>query len=738
MPTLTCKFSPTFNRSRRILDSFCMYSSSDFDNMPKEVAKVNKSGNCIVKVLGNNLPRLADWSIRFTGDWKYNAKYGWSFIVEHYELLKPSTLKGLVRYLSSNIFKGVGVTTANAVVKQFKEETLDVIENTPELLLRVPGVNIEKLDTIKECYNKNVAYSKLCSYLSVYSISPNVSSKVYDRFKKDALEMIQANPYILMDIEGIGFVTCEKIARNEGVALDSEIRIKSAIRQTLIDEGIESGHMFMDYSDFEKKCLKTLNEAIVPEPVNTDRFRDIIKKIKDTDVAFRSKLILLKEYDEMEQIISEKVCRMLSPEFKLSVPNETIVQKLEDYCRTCTIQPSEGQKEAIVRSLSNRVSVITGGAGTGKTTILNGIIAVYKSLYPDKEITLLSPTGKAARRITEATNYPAQTIHSKIQIFKEQLEYASEIDPGLVVVDESSMIDANVMAKLSRSIGHKDHQLVLIGDVNQLPSVGCGAILKDLIESNVVPVTRLTEIFRQKDGGSVIDNANIVINNLKKALICDDNFRIITVKNEAEGADKTVETVLNECNEWGIDNVITLSPRRVSKDGKYLCTAEGLNPLIQRLFINSTDVSATFNKTDYYIGDRVLQHVNNKDSSNGDVGVIKNIVQTDDGVFVEIEWENGNTTQENSETMKDITHAYAMSIHKSQGSEYSSVIIPLLSDQICPLFNSNLLYTAITRAKKRVTLIVDSPKVIDYCIANNNVGKRNTLLKLRIQSLSKQ
>ena len=359
MTVLLCKFSSTYNSPTRFSDSFCIYSSNDFDNMPPEVRKVNRSGNAVVKVIGQSLPRLADWTIRFEGEWKHSKGYGYTFFASRYELLTPSTLKGITRFLASKTFPGVGIKTAESIVKEFKAETLDVIEKTPNLLLRVPGINIDKAAIIAECYQKNIAYSKLCSYLATYSISGNASSSVYE--SEMSMEDIKANPYVLLDVKGIGFSTCEKIARTEGVSLDSFARIEGAARNVLTSDSEYAGNMFMLYEDFEQKALQLLNSQLDPAPVSLDRFRDCIRSLsKDGKVVFRGgKCIFLKEYDDAENDSAQMIARLLDQNNMLGLSVKGVSQCLDDYCRSSDIRFTENQKNAVLRSLMTRLSIIT-------------------------------------------------------------------------------------------------------------------------------------------------------------------------------------------------------------------------------------------------------------------------------------------------------------------------------------------------------------------------------------------
>lgn len=732
MKKLLCRFSAHNNRHiKRISDRFAIYSSNDFDNMPPEVAKANVSGSAAVKVVGDNLPRLADWSICFEGDWKYSKKYGYTFYADRYELISPSTKKGIERYLSSKAFPGIGEKTAKAIVEEFKEETLDVIEKTPNLLLRIPGINIDKVGTIAEYYRKNVAYSRLCAFLASYSVSERLAAGVYETLEDKTIEDIRKNPYMLQEVKGIGFQTCEKIARTEGVQLDSFDRMDGATKQILL-ENSEGGDMFMGIEDFEKKSLNLLNNGLNPEPVSQSRFHDYVRHaVKKGKIVIRGKkIVFLKEYDDAEDHIAKKIALMLSDENGLGLSVSKVSGFVDDYCSSSSVRFTDNQKNAVIRSLITRLSIITGGPGTGKTTILKALIEVFRRLHPSDEVILMAPTGKAARRMNQATGYPSSTIHSKLQIYDETKVSSSVLEQGLVVVDEASMIDSLLMEKLLMSVSSKMNQIVFIGDINQLPSVGPGAVLKDMIGSGSIPVSRLTEIFRQKEGASIVENANKV-NEGKADLTYDESFELVTVKNEEDAVEKIKGIYAAETSRWGIDNVALLSPLRRTQN-RFTCVSDGLNSVLQNEIVPTGGTAVVFNGIEYRIGDRVMQWKNTEKSSNGDIGAIEDIIQTDDGLFVKVKWENGNETEETRESMNDIKLAYSISIHKSQGSEYDCCIIPLLSDQICRLFQKNLIYTGITRSKRKCILVTDGDRALDYCVSNNRENRRNTLLMQRI------
>ena len=732
MTKLKCRFfKNSMTSSKKISDSFCIYGSKDFPNIPRKICKPNKSGYAIIKVIGSNLPRLTDWEIEFIGEWRESHKFGYTFFAESHQILSPSTEKGIEKFLCSKSFPGIGEKTAHAIVQEFKGQTLEVIENNPNQLLRVQGITLEKVGLISECYKNNISFSKLSAYLATYGISQNISARINERFGSKSIEIVKENPYSIQDIRGIGFQTCEKIARAEGVALDSYMRLEGAMIDTIRTYCESSGNMFMLYDVFESKTLNNLNNLSEVE-ITQDLFRRAVKKAKDNKIiVFRNKqFVYLKQYDDAEEMCAIKLANMMKS--KVGITFKTIEEQLNNYMNSSTIKLSQGQQNAVVQSLMYRVSIITGGPGTGKTTILKAVIDVYQRLNPNAHITLLAPTGKAAAKMSLSSKHQASTIHSKLQIYEDYVPNPIVIEDGLIVVDETSMVDNLLLEKLLKSVTIRS-QLIFVGDVDQLPSVGAGACLSEMIASESIPVSKLTEIFRQKEDCTIIDNA-AAVNEGRNELVYDDSFELITANSEQDAIEKIEDAYLNECAKYGTENVALLSPLRRTQNGRYSCVSDALNANIQEKVNPAVGTSVIVNGTEYRVNDRILQWKNTKEVNNGDVGVITDIEEEDNGILIKVHWDNGKDTVEDRDSLNDITLAYALSVHKSQGSEYDSVIIPMLANQVCPLFKQNLLYTALTRAKKHIILVADSTqKAIASCIANSDTNKRNTLLGTRIK-----
>jgi len=720
-----------YKKISKNLSDYCIYlcSSSDFDSIPSSIKKEGKK--CYITIVGTNLPAIESVDIEYFGTWVSNKKYGLQFKADSYSLIKPTTEKGIVSFLKSKAFPGIGEKTAKLIVFSFGVDTLNVIKEEPKKLLTVPGITLGKLSQIEKAYKENESYSNLAIFLGAYGFSSDSIIRINKSLGPDAVLKIKDNPYILEDIKGIGFKSCDKIAKSLDVSLDSKERIKGCILECIKTHIMTSGDTCILYEDLERSVLSILNENDCAL-VSSSKVKEVLKLMQEnSEIVFRSKrYVFLSEYDNAEEYAAEKIVN-LKDKKSTFLPMD-ILFYVREYQSNSEIKITEKQTEAVITALENRVSIITGGPGTGKTTIMSAIIYCYKKLC-EKSVVLLAPTGKAARRMHEATGVDASTIHSKIHIYDSSLDIVPENLPeGLIVVDEASMVDGLLFSKLLKAVGTGDYQLLLIGDIDQLPSVGAGSVLYDLITSNVLPVVKLTEVFRQKDGGSIIENANN-INSGNKSLTLDNDFEIIEVSSEDEALEKIRDCYLKETKEKGIENVALLSPLRRSQNGRFKVVSDELNTQIQNA-INPKipGKCCSLSNYEYRVGDRVLQWKNTQVTSNGDIGVIMDILEDNGDICIKIQWDNGNITFEDRQSMNDITLAYAISIHKSQGSEYLSVIIPILSEHDCKLYKRQLLYTGITRAKQHAILI-GNIKAINSCIERCDSNTRTTLLSERLK-----
>lgn len=584
-------------------------------------------------------------------------------------------------------------------------------------------------------------------FLARFGFSETRIQAVYNRFGENTVDILTDNPYELVKVRGITFPEADIVGRALGKKLDSYERISGCVVASL--QNLCTQDTYADLEVLTADAMGQLNSGLVDNngktiyPVSQQTFGEALYAMAKNRLikAVDNKYVFLRSMNAAENDVAVRLSTLLRNPIS-GEDQQKIRSALAEFMKNSKVPYSEKQQAAILKCVSSRVAVLTGGPGTGKTTVVTGIIAVYKAVFND-DVILMAPTGKAARRMEESTHLPASTIHSRLQLRGEDSENGApaKIEKGYIIVDESSMIDQTLMQSLVKSMASDDLHVLFVGDINQLPSVGAGSVLHELINSGVVPVARLTEVFRQKGGGgTIVENANR-INNGSFDLEYDDSFRLCQVGSEEEAVRMIKRLYANEVKEWGIDNVALLTPRRAPGDGwKFKCSADALNLELQAMVnppSGDPQKSAMICGKTWRVNDRVMQWKNTKDASNGDIGVIQSFAIDKDGIQrTDIKWENGNESQVSSVDMRNISLAYALSIHKSQGSEYQSVIIPVLTSEQCAMFQRNLLYTGVTRAKKRVILVGDKA-AIARCIVTASTNDRKSMLARRLQVHSK-
>lgn len=729
---------------RRIYEGergYCIDLCSGTSELPSGVIRKSGNRNVMISVSGYGLPDWERVNVRYNGTWSRDNRGRYLFRADSYELITPDTKIGMINFLSSDMFPGIGKKLAERLYNFCDKQgmnILDTIEREPHVLLAVRGFTQKKLDILRDSYDRAKTYSRIAEFLGRYEIPSEIAIKVneHDWSRKygigvSAIDILKEDPYCILDVKGVGFRTADRLGRGMNRCLDSGSRIAGAVAEALKNDSVTHGNMYSDYNDIKDDVLKVLNEGFSVPVVTPEAYEQHLSGYRPERFVVRpGNRLFLRALDDAESCAAAKLAHMIRSPVKRK---DEIIRETERYCLSAEIRLSEKQKHAVMTSLSERVSVITGGPGTGKTTVIKAIISVYETVFSGP-VTCMAPTGKAARRMAEASGREAMTIHSRLRLFTEHYyDHPLSVDDGLVIVDEASMIDGMLMKALMKAVD-ENCQLILVGDVNQLPSIGAGAVLSELIDSGVIAVTRLTDIFRQKGGSTIIENA-MKINSGDPDLIYDENFVFTQAGSEEDAVEKIKNLYTEECQRWGIDEVALLSPLRRAQ-GKHVCCSEALNPVLQEeVNPQKEDMPyARFHGTEFRMGDRVLQWKNGETSSNGDVGEIVRIWDDEEeyGLSVEIRWDNGNTVTAHKEDLESIELAYSLSVHKSQGSEYECVIIPILSCQSGPLMKRNLLYTGVTRAKKKC-IIVGDKRAIANCIAVSDNGKRATLLAERLR-----
>ncbi len=695
-------------------------------------------------------------SLKLTGKFVEHKDYGEQFKIETFEKMMPQTLGALETYLASGNIKGVGPATASKIVDKFGEETIHVLKFEPNKLAQVKGISKEKAIEISESFIENWEVWQIVGFLERFGIGAENAKKVYNLLGANAIEEIEANPYILIDISrGVDFKQIDEMALELGIERENQKRVKSGIKYGLI-KITYNGHcctLKENLIQYVKQLLNVSELVIEDGIINLNVNNEIIVEDRDGE-----EWVYLYSFYKAEKQIAERIIKLDKSRNIKKVDNiEKELKKVED---KTDILLTKKQKEAIKAINDNNVTIITGGPGTGKTTIIKSIIEIYKQ--KKYKIVLCAPTGRAAKRMTETTGEEASTLHRLLEIgkvdeeslFKQDTEYkGAPIDGDIIIVDEVSMVDMFIMSYLLDCI-YQGTKVILVGDSDQLPSVGPGSVLQDLIASEKIKTVHLDKIFRQAAKSKIIVNAHRV--NCGKGFIDKDDPELQADSNQdfffikENNQDRVLEQVLSLCNgrlkKFGnydfFEDIQVLTPTK-----KGLLGTKEMNKALQQELNPHKDgeperasMGAVFR-----IGDRVMQVKNNYDISwekrdgdkievgngvfNGETGIITNINEKEKNLRVKFD-DNKICWYEFSD-LEQIEHSYCITIHKAQGSEFDVVI--MIIPQAAPmLLTRNLLYTGITRAKK-LLIVIGNDKVVDYMIKNVDSKKRNTGLKFKLQ-----
>ncbi len=677
----------------------------------KEPKKVDLT--CIVGYMPSIQPGE---TISCKGAWKTHPHYGKQFEVSEFVTTAPSDVVGIQKYLESGLIKGIGPAYAEKIVKQFGLKTLDIIDETPHRLLEVPGIGDKRVEKIISCWDLQKSIRSVMIFLRSHQVSPAYAQKIYKTYGDKSIEKVQSNPYALAkEIFGIGFKTADKIANSLGIPLDSPIRIKAAIEHMLWEVSNE-GHVCYPKADILQEIATLLN-------LSSSKVEDAIKELTEQgDVVLQEEMLWVKPLYLCEIGIAREIARL--NQYPSQLRTVHLEKAIEWVQQKLSIQLAPEQKIAVQESLLKKQHIITGGPGTGKSTITKAILAITEKLT-DK-ILLAAPTGRAAKRMTEITRKKAFTIHSLLEMnfqaggFKRNRENPLVCD--LLIVDESSMIDTQLMYHLLKAIPNSA-RVIFIGDIDQLPSVGPGNVLKDMISSERIGVTQLKQIFRQAAGSRIITNAHRInqgefpdISYAPK-----NDFIFIEKETPEEIAGAIVELVKNRLTKnyrfHRFDDIQVLSPM---KRGVIGC--ENLNMLLQKELNPSMAPLLRMGQA-FHVGDKVMQIRNNyqKHVYNGDVGKIITLDMTEQELQVLFD---GKTVTYDFTELDELTLAYAVSIHKYQGSECPCIIIPIHISHF-KLLHRNLIYTGVTRGK-RLVILLGSKKALAIGVKNEEVKKRNT------------
>jgi len=677
----------------------------------------------IVTIVGRFASINEGEHLTLLGVWVEHQKFGMQFDVKKSRMSAPATIKGMEKYLASGLVPGIGKVYAKKIVKHFQGDIFEIIEETPERLREVPGIGKKRAESLADAFKKQKAIRELMIFLQDHDVSPSIAVKVYKEYGDDAIRVLNDNPYTLADdIFGVGFRTADTVAQKLGMEKDDPRRFRAGIRYILL-EASNDGHVYVPREE-----LFRIGEELLGADVNS--LKDAISNLEQSDkiVDDHGRVYLKFLYDAENEIA--KTLRKLSSGKVKEYKREALEARIEKIQQVENISLAQEQLRSVVKAYENQCLVITGGPGTGKSTTVKVIVRLFEQLGQD--VRLASPTGRAAKRLEEACGRPASTIHRLLEYHPRQgfgRNQDVQLDCKVLVVDEASMLDVPLLYYLLRAFPSKS-RLILVGDVDQLPSVGPGCVLRDIIDSGKVATVELTEIFRQAAGSLIVSNAHRINQGQGPKFDASDNekdFRWRIEENKDVIGDMVIETIKNHLVKIfnPLKEIQVLTPMHAGPAG-----ARELNRRLQETCNPPKDARDEIRLGDriFRVNDRVMQIRNNYELEvfNGDIGTVLEIDNREGGVKVLYD----RVVRYSRSDLDELVLAYAITVHKSQGSEYPCVVIPLTTSHWIML-QRNLLYTAITRAKKYCVL-VGQRKALWRAIRNADIAERYTNLRVRL------
>ena len=684
--------------------------------------------------------------VELTGEMVKHSKFGRQFAFSTLKVVEPKSLEGIKKYLGSGLIFGVGEVTAERIVSKFKLDTLDILAYSPIRLAEVKGISEKRAIQIGESYAEVKGSQNAIIFLQQFNISLNLALRIYNMYKDKTVDIVSNNPYKLVeDIDGVGFLSADKIAQNMGISPTSDFRVRAGILHVLKESSDKMGNTFLQRDDLFGQAFDLLKiEDDVLLPIFDGEIEKLeIENVVKTFTYQDKECVALKNYYYMESAIASKLILLDISEIDNKVDVET---EISEYERINKIELHETQKDAIREAVKGKVTVITGGPGTGKTTIVKAILQACSN-YTSK-IFLLAPTGRASKRMSEACGYEASTIHRALEVtYKEgdtpRFKYneKNKLNADVVIVDEMSMVDVNLFYSLVRALPNSC-KLVLVGDKDQLPSVGAGNVLKDIIDSAKITCVKLSHIYRQDDKSLIVTNAHLI--NTGKMPDLSNHSNDFFYENRVSGEDMfdcVIKLVTERLPAFRKCEPMDIQVLCAMKSG--MCGVENLNKKLQEI-INPPAFKKqeiNFESRTLREGDKVMQVVNNYDLEwhktlkNGMFEKGNGVFNGDMGKIIKIDYQNGETVVAfDDDRVATYTRAevgelfvcYATTIHKSQGSEFDTVVVPIVAGSP-QIITRNLLYTAVTRAKKMVVLVGEK-KNIARMIYNNYTAKRNSML----------
>ena len=717
------------------------------------VARMEKDDS-LVTVVGKFIDVQVGSLVTLDGKFE-KTKYGVQYCFDTYQISMPKSLAGIEKYLGSGLIRGVGPITAKKIVSRFGSDTLDVLEYTPQKLAQISGISEKKATEIGFSFKEHRDVQNTIMFLQNFNITTNMALKIYNVYHEKTADIVKSNPYKLVeDIDGIGFLTADRIAQNAGLPQDSLFRIRAGLIHVLKTSCEKNGNTYLPKKLLLEESSKTLS---LPLEENESKFSEAFDTLCVDHTAITTwldgaEIVMLAKYYYYENAIAQKLVWLANCQ---KDENYDVTDDISNFEQRNHITFHEEQKKAIIGAINNGVFVITGGPGTGKTTIIKCILEILTA--QQKTVSLVAPTGRAAKRMSDSTGREAKTIHRLLEVNVIQSDESffvhNESNPlktDVVIVDEVSMVDVSLMCNLLKAMP-RDCKLILVGDKDQLPSVGPGNVLSDILQSSVISYCMLTKIFRQDEKSLIITNAHL-INEGKMPLIDNSSMDFFfDSKNDPESIKNTILDLVT----IRLPKFLQVSPQSIQvlaplKAG--VCGIENLNKVLQEKINppSSGKRQVEFGRITFREGDKVMQMSNNYDLEwkkhgrfadetgkgvfNGDIGFISTIDPNTSEVIVE--FEDGRICLYTRPDLIDLSLSYAITIHKSQGSEFDTVIIPAIAGPSI-ILTRNLIYTAVTRAKKMV-VIVGEKQYLKRMVSNKYTATRFTLLKKMLMTANEK
>lgn len=681
------------------------------------VAKLQEPHKGTLTCLVGTMPHLQPGeSIRCTGSWKNDKNHGWQFAVEGVTIQAPADVHGIEKYLGSGLIKGIGPHLAKAIVGKFGILTLDIIDQDPEELRKVPGIGKGRIGKITTCWAQQRTIREVMVFLQSYEVSPAFAQRIFKTYGQESIAKVRENPYALArDVHGIGFKTADQIAQKMGIEPNSPQRISAGI-EFVLHSLSEEGHVCYPHGELVEQATAML--GVSPEPI----VEQIGLLAGEKRLVIEEERVWLKALYLTETGIARELKRLIkAPSHLRKVDTEKALAWVQEKLR---LTLATQQKEAVVRALTDKVQILTGGPGTGKSTITKAILAITRKLT--SRILLAAPTGRAAKRMAEITGREAKTLHSLLEFDFQIMGFRKgKSDPlscDLIIVDEASMIDTSLMYSLLKALPD-EARLIVVGDIDQLPSVGPGNVLRDLISTGKIPTTTLNQIFRQAQGSKIITSAHKINAGIVPDLSGGPESDFFFI--EQEEPEQILHTLIGLVSQrlpktYGFDpirDIQVLAPMKRGAIG-----IEALNTALQG-HLNPSSRPLFYAGKQLHVGDKVMQIRNNYDKEvyNGDVGLITKIDEAEQQLTVSVD---GRPIPYDFLDLDELVLAYACSIHKYQGSECPCVVIPVHTSHF-KLLTRNLIYTGVTRGRKLVVLI-GTKKALAMAVHNHEVQKRHT------------